>query len=228
MNVVTGRRAARDHEDRPTGPAVGDDPSPAARRGSPASRPSPGRCPASTRAQRPTAGGTLRRPRPAPHRRRRRRPARRRRRHPTRPGARRLADRRRPVPTGGGAVEVDADHRRAGGRGAASGAGRQQGRRQRAAGPTATRRTATAARFWAPIEQVHWDGTAGPRGPGAGAVAAAGWRGAGAPSRTPPPPRPLPGLAALVLLSLVAAFFAWVSAEPFWLAVGHGDARARR
>ncbi|BBH64832.1 hypothetical protein ACTI_15170 [Actinoplanes sp. OR16] len=30
-------------------------------------------------------------------------------------------------------------------------------------------------------------------------------------------------LAALVTLSLLAAFFAWVSAEPFWLAVGHGD-----
>ena len=37
------------------------------------------------------------------------------------------------------------------------------------------------------------------------------------------PRRPLPGLLALVALTLVAAFFAWVSAEPFWLAVGHGD-----
>jgi len=37
------------------------------------------------------------------------------------------------------------------------------------------------------------------------------------------PRRPLPGLLALVALALVAAFFAWVSAEPFWLAVGHGD-----
>ncbi|WP_430780759.1 hypothetical protein [Actinoplanes sp. G11-F43] len=42
--------------------------------------------------------------------------------------------------------------------------------------------------------------------------------------RRPPPPRnPVTALAALVLLSLVAAFFGWVSAEPFWLAVGHGD-----
>jgi hypothetical protein len=36
--------------------------------------------------------------------------------------------------------------------------------------------------------------------------------------------RPATGLIALVALGLVAAFFAWVSAEPFWLAVGHGDA----
>jgi hypothetical protein len=27
----------------------------------------------------------------------------------------------------------------------------------------------------------------------------------------------------LVTLGLLAAFFGWVSAEPFWLAVGHGD-----
>jgi hypothetical protein len=27
----------------------------------------------------------------------------------------------------------------------------------------------------------------------------------------------------MLALGLVAAFFAWVSAEPFWLAVGHGD-----
>ncbi|WP_412753060.1 hypothetical protein [Krasilnikovia sp. M28-CT-15] len=35
------------------------------------------------------------------------------------------------------------------------------------------------------------------------------------------PRRPQSGLPALVALALVAAFFAWVSAEPFWLAVGH-------
>jgi hypothetical protein len=29
-------------------------------------------------------------------------------------------------------------------------------------------------------------------------------------------------LPALVVLALATAFFAWVSAEPFWLAVGHG------
>nr|WP_245718700.1 hypothetical protein [Micromonospora rhizosphaerae] len=42
--------------------------------------------------------------------------------------------------------------------------------------------------------------------------------------RPPRPPEPLPGLAALVTLSLLATFFAWVSAGPFWLAVGHSTA----
>ncbi|MEV4707505.1 hypothetical protein [Actinoplanes sp. NPDC049316] len=37
------------------------------------------------------------------------------------------------------------------------------------------------------------------------------------------PRRPAGGLMALLTLALVAAFFSWVSAEPFWLAVGHGD-----
>ncbi|GGN16208.1 hypothetical protein FHR83_004847 [Actinoplanes campanulatus] len=41
--------------------------------------------------------------------------------------------------------------------------------------------------------------------------------------RRPADHNPLSALFALVLLSLVAAFFGWVSAEPFWLAVGHGD-----
>ncbi|SIN32876.1 hypothetical protein SAMN04489832_5453 [Micromonospora cremea] len=75
--------------------------------------------------------------------------------------------------------------------------------------------------FWAPIEQVHWDGTPVREDP-----APERDRGSGAgrprtPARATPPPDPLPGLAVLVLLSLVAAFFAWVSAGPFWLAVGH-------
>ena len=35
--------------------------------------------------------------------------------------------------------------------------------------------------------------------------------------------RPVRSMIALVVLALVAAFFAWVSAEPFWLAVGHGE-----
>jgi len=37
------------------------------------------------------------------------------------------------------------------------------------------------------------------------------------------PRRPATGLFGLVALALIAAFFGWVSAEPFWLAVGHGD-----
>ncbi|MDI6099812.1 hypothetical protein QLQ12_14515 [Actinoplanes sp. NEAU-A12] len=41
--------------------------------------------------------------------------------------------------------------------------------------------------------------------------------------RRPPAHNPLTALFSLVVLSLVAAFFGWVSAEPFWLAVGHGD-----
>jgi len=36
--------------------------------------------------------------------------------------------------------------------------------------------------------------------------------------------RPGTGLAGLVLVALVASFFAWTSAEPFWLAVGHAQA----
>ncbi|WP_067508656.1 hypothetical protein [Actinoplanes sp. TFC3] len=44
------------------------------------------------------------------------------------------------------------------------------------------------------------------------------------PRRKPRDPRrPLGGLIALLALGLVAAFFSWVSAEPFWLAVGHGQ-----
>ncbi|MEV4636156.1 hypothetical protein AB0J80_02280 [Actinoplanes sp. NPDC049548] len=38
------------------------------------------------------------------------------------------------------------------------------------------------------------------------------------------PRRPVSGLLALLVLALVATFFSWVSAEPFWLAVGHGRA----
>jgi hypothetical protein len=38
------------------------------------------------------------------------------------------------------------------------------------------------------------------------------------------PRRPWLVLPAVIALALVAAFFAWVSAEPVWLAVGHGDA----
>jgi hypothetical protein len=37
------------------------------------------------------------------------------------------------------------------------------------------------------------------------------------------PRRAAPGLVGLVALALIAAFFSWVSAEPFWLAIGHGD-----
>jgi hypothetical protein len=49
-----------------------------------------------------------------------------------------------------------------------------------------------------------------------------GWR------RPAPPPRPVrrrspaAGLASLVALGLLAAFFGWFSAEPLWLSLGHG------
>ncbi len=33
---------------------------------------------------------------------------------------------------------------------------------------------------------------------------------------------PVPGLLGLLLFALLGGFFAWVSAEPAWLAVGHG------
>ncbi|MFC7528000.1 hypothetical protein [Actinoplanes sp. GCM10030250] len=41
--------------------------------------------------------------------------------------------------------------------------------------------------------------------------------------RRPPTHNPASALIALVALGMLAAFFAWVSAEPFWLAAGHGD-----
>ncbi|MGH3739224.1 MAG: hypothetical protein ACRDT6_27040, partial [Micromonosporaceae bacterium] len=41
-----------------------------------------------------------------------------------------------------------------------------------------------------------------------------------------PTRRPAVGLPLLVLLGLLALFVAWVSAEPFWLAVGHHDTGA--
>ncbi|MEU6077011.1 hypothetical protein [Micromonospora sp. NPDC047074] len=76
--------------------------------------------------------------------------------------------------------------------------------------------------YWPPIEVVHWDGTPireePPHERQRSARDGAARRRA---RRTPHPPDPLPGLAALLALSLVAAFFAWVSAGPFWLAVGH-------
>jgi hypothetical protein len=46
--------------------------------------------------------------------------------------------------------------------------------------------------------------------------------GAGTARRLRTPHRPVTGLAGLIALGLVAAFFSWVSAEPFWLAAGHG------
>jgi hypothetical protein len=43
-------------------------------------------------------------------------------------------------------------------------------------------------------------------------------------SRMRHPRRPAGGLVALLILALLAVFFAWTSAEPLWLAVGRGEA----
>lgn len=75
---------------------------------------------------------------------------------------------------------------------------------------------------WAPIEEVHWDGTpvkAEPKPERGRWARFERWRRRA--RRPAHPPDPLPGLAALVALSLAGAFFAWVSAPPLWLAVGH-------
>ncbi|MFG3578555.1 hypothetical protein [Micromonospora chersina] len=86
------------------------------------------------------------------------------------------------------------------------------------------RRSASAdgGTAWAPIEEVHWDGTPLREEP---QRRAARWpRRRAAPRRERPvrPPDPVSGLSVLLSLTLLAAFFAWVSAGPFWLAVGHG------
>ncbi|QLQ40291.2 hypothetical protein [Micromonospora robiginosa] len=87
--------------------------------------------------------------------------------------------------------------------------------------PRWQRRSARAgdeATGWAPIEEVHWDGTPLRDEPRSRAVDAPSRR---RPARPVHPPDPPVGLAVLLALSLLAAFFAWVSAGPFWLAVGH-------
>ncbi|GAB3170113.1 hypothetical protein FHX75_12417 [Micromonospora palomenae] len=99
--------------------------------------------------------------------------------------------------------------------------------RQPARGPRTDRGTdaGTAegdAAFWAPIEEVHWDGTPLREEPKRGERPPTG-PARPRPSRAAHPPDPVRGLAVLVTLSLVAAFFAWVSAGPFWLAVGHAS-----
>jgi hypothetical protein len=81
--------------------------------------------------------------------------------------------------------------------------------------------------FWQTDEERAAAGNASPgpatRNKFANAPAPADGR--GRPPRTRPrtPRRTAPGLVGLIALGLVAAFFSWVSAEPFWLAVGHGE-----
>ncbi|MEH1100414.1 hypothetical protein [Micromonospora sp. CPCC 205561] len=197
MNVVTGRRAARDRDDPPTGPDDGaagrgpvapqprvvpaggpPQPPPEARAGTAAARPRPSPTPAVE--VEPTTGAPVDAlPRRVPVRQPHRWP---------RP--------EQPFPDGGG------DHSPDG------------GDRSSADGDDGA--------YWPPIELVHWDGTPireeppheRQRSPRDGAARRRT-------RRAPHPPDPLPGLAVLLALSLVAAFFAWVSAGPFWLAVGH-------
>ncbi|MEU5913192.1 hypothetical protein [Micromonospora sp. NPDC047527] len=194
MNVVTGRRAARDHDDPPTGPVVGDEPAPA---------------PGASR-----SAGVAPQPRLVPDTDR------------SGPSADTVAtaetataDTVATADPAGATVEVepttgapvDAVPRRV--------PVRQQNRwHQGARRLDADAPEDEGSAFWAPIEQVHWDGTPVRQDTEPQRDRRPARR---APTRTTALPDPLPGLAALVLLSLVAAFFAWVSAGPFWLAVGH-------
>jgi hypothetical protein len=76
--------------------------------------------------------------------------------------------------------------------------------------------------FWLPIEEVHWDGT-----PVTPTPRRWWFRRDGTDARTPRRPRgqrhPAAGLAGLLLFALLGSFFAWVGAEPLWLAFGHGE-----
>ncbi|MEU8181745.1 hypothetical protein AB0B85_28180 [Micromonospora sp. NPDC049044] len=255
---MTGRRAARDHEDPSTGPTVGGDPEPAVSRGggvAPQPRPvpavDPGAAPRPSPAPRPgpaPRSGPAPRPGPAADPQPARRPA---------PGGRAAEAGRddpanlaatpvrptpaaptpspvrpapaaptpspaRPAPpvppTGAEAVEVEPTT------GAPVDAVpsrvpvRQQNSRQGGRRPGDDQPEDDGA-FWAPIEQVHWDGTPVRADPSAERDRYA--RPARRRASRAVPPDPLPGLAALVTLTLVTAFFAWVSAGPFWLAVGH-------
>ena len=194
MNVVTGRGAARDHEDRPTGPAVGGDPGPEPaaprvagvapqprlvpsadpvrsgppRREDPPPRPAP-------------AGGAVAHPDPSDPGGTRAQPG------PARlvgPAGRRGAGRR-------GARRGGADHRRAGGRGAASGAGPAAGSpaaRRRPDGDPAGRRRRLLGADRAGALGRH----PGPQGPGTGAVS----RLPAGPAPGTQPHAPTPGSAA--------------------------------
>lgn len=78
--------------------------------------------------------------------------------------------------------------------------------------------------FWLPIEEVHWDGTPVAPDRPAGRDRSRRLPGPHRTGRPAKPPRhPVLGLAGLLVLTLLSSFFAWVSAEPLWLAVGHGE-----
>jgi hypothetical protein len=74
--------------------------------------------------------------------------------------------------------------------------------------------------FWLAADEASRDGSA----PGGGGPPASRLGVAPRPRDLPRRPRaPFGGLVGLLVLALAATFFAWVSAEPIWLAVGHGD-----
>ncbi|MFE9688958.1 hypothetical protein [Micromonospora sp. NPDC005806] len=92
----------------------------------------------------------------------------------------------------------------------------RQARRQRLASPGGTPDGDRGAGR-APIEEVHRHGTPLREEPQtAGRPASRRAR-----PRAGRPPDPLVGMAVLITASLLAAFFAWVSAGPLWLALGH-------
>ncbi|WP_344919640.1 hypothetical protein, partial [Plantactinospora mayteni] len=95
------------------------------------------------------------------------------------------------------------------------------------AAPGSDPETAEEDDFWLPIEEVHWDGTPVQPTPRTWYGRPKDPAGTAARQRAPRPPKPQRnpalGLAGVILCSLVASFFAWVSAEPFWLAAGHGE-----
>ncbi|MCX5069136.1 hypothetical protein OOJ91_25155 [Micromonospora lupini] len=230
---MTGRGAARDHDERPTGPTGGDEPGPAsgAPRGAgvaPQPRLVPTAAPDRPGDRRPTPSGraavprrdgtpevtaTPARPTPAAPAPTPARPS------PTAP----VPSPARPNPPGPTAARapvevepttgapVDAVPRRV--------PVRQQSRQREVHRADGDRPPDDEVAFWAPIEEVHWDGT--PVREDIAPRRRAPARARRSTSRTTALPDPLPGLTALVVLSLVAAFFAWVSAGPFWLAVGH-------
>ncbi|MFE9959442.1 hypothetical protein [Micromonospora sp. NPDC005299] len=86
------------------------------------------------------------------------------------------------------------------------------------------RSAADGGTAWAPIEEVHWDGTPLREEPHRRSRRWPVRRSASRRDRARParPADPVTGLSVLLSLSLLAAFFAWVSAGPLWLAVGHG------
>ncbi|WP_442934385.1 hypothetical protein [Micromonospora sp. CPCC 205546] len=219
---MTGRRAARDHDDRPSGPADGG--GAGASRGTLAPHPRvvPAAAPPEPPSEPPAeaAGPVAVPPHPAPAVEL----------EPTTGAPVDALPRRVPVrqpnrwprrgrPPADGRPERDDGGRTPDGERAHPGPDGDGGRRTPGGGDGSD---GDDGAYWPPIELVHWDGTPireePPHERQRSAREQAARRRA---RRTPRPPDPLPGLAVLLALSLVVAFFAWVSAGPFWLAVGH-------